>query len=650
MKLATGAMAMAGLALASVGCHKDHASSDPSASRPAGDVDAMWKLAPDNLLVGWVASGRAVELASHVVPTLLDVMSLPETEQYAPILKAALAAAGMPSGQFLDLGFAAKPCAMFAMKTGEPIFILPLGDRDKLVKSLNGTRGDVDEIDKLKCKPVAGVYACAEDLAQLDHLGKGPVPGKAAVGGIRGDIEVYAPELPIPGMPSALSVVIALDPGQVDVRAFLAGAPTGPLTVARMMKPLAVDPNRIAGFATFDIGPALLAAGDQPLGGGVSVRDVTRSLKGPVLITLPAGMLDVQLHAPLTDPKPIATLLEHCGDLAGAALAVKITAHDGACRIETPQLPGIGIDIWVEGNELRAGAKKGAAGEGKDVPLTAVGKELASGDWTFALWGRGSLLAPSVVPFQIPADLALPPEAKIALRAMGLLSEIGFGVKIGDDGVRVRMAFRTAWANPPDVVKKIFEITPDDFLAGKAGDKATAIAAAAPSSPFAGDVASGQSGMMLPAAIIGVFAAVGVPAFMDYMKKSKKSEATLELNKIAKSAKRYYAENSKFPIGDIAAPPTCCGQASNPQTKVIDNKCPVDAAQWQQGPWAELGFAVDEPSMYRFSYHSDGKSVTAKAIGDADCDGQDAVFTLDLTIDPGGMPVANITKPAPGVY
>ncbi len=643
MKSAIGAMAAAGLALAFVGCHKDGgaSSSDPSASRPADEVDAMWKLAPDNLVVGFVASGRAVELASHVVPTLLDVMSLPDMEQFAPIIKAGLAAAGMPSGQFLDLGFAAKPCAVFAMKTGEPIVIIPLGDRDKLVKSLKGKRGDVDEIDKLKCKPIAGVYACAEDVAQLDHLGKGPVPGKAAVSGVRGDIEVYAPELPIPGMPSALSVAIGLDPGQVDVRAFLAGAPSGPLTVARMMKPLAVDPKRLAGFATFDIGPALLGVPNMPLVGGVSTSDVAHSLKGPVLVTLPAGLFDIQVHAPLTDPKPFSTLLEHCSELAGAGLPITVTAHDGACRIESPQVPGVGVDIWVEDKELRVASKKGGPPTGKDVPLTAVGKELASGDWTVALWGRGSLLAPSVVPFQLPAGL-LPPEAKVALRAMGMMSEIGMGVKIGDDGVRVRLSFRTAFGNPPDVLKKILEISPDDFLTGKAGDKAKAIAAAAPSSPFAGDVASGQSGMMLPAAIVGILAAVAVPAFMDYMKKSKASEATLELNKIAKSAKRYYGENSKFPIGDIAAPPTCCGTP--------DNKCAANPAEWQQGPWTELGFAIDEPHDYRYSYHSDGKTITAKAIGDTDCDGQDAEFTLDVTVDAGGLPVTNITKPPPGAH
>ena len=43
--------------------------------------------------------------------------------------------------------------------------------------------------------------------------------------------------------------------------------------------------------------------------------------------------------------------------------------------------------------------------------------------------------------------------------------------------------------------------------------------------------------LMIVVAIIGILAAVAIPAFMDYMKKSKKTEASLQLNKIMKNAK-----------------------------------------------------------------------------------------------------------------
>ena len=45
--------------------------------------------------------------------------------------------------------------------------------------------------------------------------------------------------------------------------------------------------------------------------------------------------------------------------------------------------------------------------------------------------------------------------------------------------------------------------------------------------------------LMIVVAIIGILAAVAIPAFMDYMKKSKKTEAALQLNKIGKNNKTY---------------------------------------------------------------------------------------------------------------
>ena len=52
--------------------------------------------------------------------------------------------------------------------------------------------------------------------------------------------------------------------------------------------------------------------------------------------------------------------------------------------------------------------------------------------------------------------------------------------------------------------------------------------------------------LMIVVAIIGILAAVAIPAFMDYMKKSKKTEASLQLNKIGKNDKVFYVTNARF--------------------------------------------------------------------------------------------------------
>src|SRR5262249_27421815 len=72
-----------------------------------------------------------------------------------------------------------------------------------------------------------------------------------------------------------------------------------------------------------------------------------------------------------------------------------------------------------------------------------------------------------------------------------------------------------------------------------------------------------DSAMIVP--VIGILSAVAIPAFMDYMKRSKKTEAALQLNKLGKNAKRVYAETSSFPVGStpLTPPAPCCGQPNN---------------------------------------------------------------------------------------
>lgn len=135
----------------------------------------------------------------------------------------------------------------------------------------------------------------------------------------------------------------------------------------------------------------------------------------------------------------------------------------------------------------------------------------------------------------------------------------------------------------------------------------------------------------------------------DYMKKSKQTEAQLQLNKIAKRAKVAAQSNGAFPTGKAKVLPAdngspgCCGGG--------DNKCKV-STEWASDPvWKTLEFSVDEPTLYRYSYDSsDGKSFTATAVGDLDCDGKPATYTLTGKLDASGNPTTDVVKPAAGEY
>jgi type IV pilus assembly protein PilA len=147
--------------------------------------------------------------------------------------------------------------------------------------------------------------------------------------------------------------------------------------------------------------------------------------------------------------------------------------------------------------------------------------------------------------------------------------------------------------------------------------------------------------LMIVVAIIGILAAVAIPAFMDYMKKGKRSEAELNLNAIGKSAKTYYVEKAGFPAKDSGGltPGTKCCDGPN-------KKCAVVAANWSPNDaWDLLDFSVDEPHYFQYSYTGLDTSFQAIAEGDLDCDGIPVDYTLDGKSN-NGNPAVELTKPA----
>jgi hypothetical protein len=147
------------------------------------------------------------------------------------------------------------------------------------------------------------------------------------------------------------------------------------------------------------------------------------------------------------------------------------------------------------------------------------------------------------------------------------------------------------------------------------------------------------------------------------MKKSKKSEAEANLNRIGKNAKRAFNELGQFPVGKAALLPAnalqefgnnCCGGRGGTIAMPgpnVNNKCSVDPAAFANDPvWKQLEVAIDEPSQYQYDYESDGKTFTARAIGDVDCDTVSATWELRGSVSAAGNPVVELVKPRPGVY
>lgn len=128
--------------------------------------------------------------------------------------------------------------------------------------------------------------------------------------------------------------------------------------------------------------------------------------------------------------------------------------------------------------------------------------------------------------------------------------------------------------------------------------------------------------LMIVVAIIGILAAVAIPAFMKYIKKSKTTEAKEHLKKMADSAKTYYMEGAgNFPETQATTPdltvPCDDGGKANPV-----------ASWWATTTWKALDFAMDDPHYFAYEFESADASFTARAYGDLDCDETYSTFSL----------------------
>lgn len=606
--------------------------------RSHAEADELWALAPSGITAGIIATPTALALAEAAVG---DVRALIAKEPAFAALQAMIDPAitdvfGHDVSTFADIGIdRTKGLATFEADDHQ-IMLFGLADRAKFVAALHLEDRDPDHLGKATCKALGARLACSQDPRSLDRVGKGSVPALLTALGARGELEGVITRGAVTG-----AIVVQLDRGQLVLR----GTGTVPLppvakAIGTHAKPR-VDAGTTVGFVALDFGglPAqLLGTMTEELVPGITGAQLAAALKGPATLTMTAGSIVPDSRVPLADPTPIQSLIDRCGELLPPGL-VEAGAEAGACRLKIPGY-GASFDLWIDGTTLRIGSKTPIAAKGH-VDLTPLGKELATGEWVVSMWGRGTTVGNGT---NLAAVYGAMPEGQLLLRVLSLVQEFGGGVKLDGNTISVVVGLRTLWANPPALVAKVLAIPLDDAMKSDSA-AVKSVVASAPGSLFAGDVTSGQAGLMVPMMGIGMLSAVAIPAFLDYGKRSRATAAEIQLNRLAKQAKREYAEVAAFPVGETPVTPVaaCCDQ--------VDNKCHPTAVDWADPTWTSLDFSVDEPTPYQFKYKGTGTSFQAFAIGDLDCDGTPAIWTLDGSIDPAtGNPVTTITKPPPGEY
>jgi type IV pilus assembly protein PilA len=160
--------------------------------------------------------------------------------------------------------------------------------------------------------------------------------------------------------------------------------------------------------------------------------------------------------------------------------------------------------------------------------------------------------------------------------------------------------------------------------------------------------------LMIVVAIIGILAAVAIPAFLRYIKQSKTAEATANIEKIAKGAIAYFEKNhvergvdgasinKQFPASTIAPAAVadfCAGASSN---KI------VPGVLFDDPTWSALNFSMGDPFQFQYQFDSAGEgntaAFTAAAHGDLNCDAVESTFEISAKV------VKMEVQRAPGIF
>ncbi len=136
--------------------------------------------------------------------------------------------------------------------------------------------------------------------------------------------------------------------------------------------------------------------------------------------------------------------------------------------------------------------------------------------------------------------------------------------------------------------------------------------------------------LMIVVVILGILAAVAIPAFTRYVKRSKTSEAQGNIAKVYQGQLAYFQANLER--GGVSY----VNAGALPTTSPSANKYPANVALWSaNGQWTNIGFSLDSGHYYQYSSPGSTTGYTAIAIGNLDGDPNYATFSRSGILNSG---------------
>jgi type II secretory pathway pseudopilin PulG len=331
-------------------------------------------------------------------------------------------------------------------------------------------------------------------------------------------------------------------------------------------------------------GQVLLAKNALPPLLGISYEDLAAALTGQVVVAV---------APPVDGGRPIPTVLLGVNEAARADAVLK-QLLDRAVKRD----PGARLE------PVEVASHKGFRVEALELTVVRAGKVLVGA------FGPTNDAARFVAP-----------EPNLAAAAPSLDEDVVFGGAVGP-------AFFAALPKPEpagralDVVWK--RLMGDGLLH-------TAMRLDARGLFLGGEGSAGTAA----AGLVLVTAAIAIPAFVKYVKRSKAAQARLTLTRLAQAVELHRLQTGALP----AAAPLTPARSACPDG---DGRYTPRAEDWAHPTWQALKAMPEGTFYHRLSFQpaAGGQDFTLTAVGDLDCDGAVSTFTWS-SADGGALSVSD---------